>query len=246
MAEWTQHGIVAKDMRSGKVYSEIDFNDLENIEAYENKQDSGLTINLKMPEKIRHTFPPIDRCCQSNGKRIKFDGIDNMERIHCNISSKLFQNKYVDKRKPVILTGCQKGWKAQKWTFGNLFGRYVSKWPLSYYHHEKEDCFAGSLSGPQVYYLMKNSTYFKSFTQLQKSKIAQVKDDSEKEYYKLDLLEEYALPSPFPKDEFENFDMESDQNYLMLSSKETGFIIWQLFLKFYMNICKMFLFLKVL
>ena len=221
MSEWTDNGIVAKDMNDGKLYSKIDFNDLESIVASKTNQDSGLTFNLRLSEKIRHSFPPIDRCCRSNGKTIKFDGIDNMERINCNISPEVFQKEYVDKRKPVILTGCQEGWKAQNWTFGNLFGRYVSKWPLSYYHNEKEDCFAGNLSGPQIYHLMKNKTFVKSFTQLPKSKLAKF-DRSKKEYYKLDLLDEYALPTPFPKDEFEKMNVENDQAYVMLSSAETG------------------------
>ena len=68
---------------------------------------------------------------------------------------------------------------------------------------------------------MKNKTFVKSFTQLPKSKLAKF-DRSKKEYYKLDLLDEYALPTPFPKDEFEKMNVENDQAYVMLSSAETG------------------------
>lgn len=221
MVIWTQLGIVAKEMRSGKFYSEIDFNDLEINENFDGDQECGFIINLRMTEKIKHTLLPIDRCCQSNGKRIKFDGIDDMERIQCNISTKDFQDEYVNKRKPVILTGCQESWKARNWTFGNLLGRYVSKWPLSYYFDEKEDCYTGHLSGPQMYHLIKNKVYFKSFTQLPKSRMVKM-DDGEKEYYKLDLLDEYSFPTPFPKDEFEQMNEDSNQAYIMLSSSETG------------------------
>ena len=221
MVEWTEKGIVAEDLSSGKIYSKIDFKDLEHVDAYKSNSDSGVTLNLIMKDKISHTFPPVDRCCRSDGKGLRFDGIDNMVRIHCNVSSNFFQNEYVNKRKLVILTGCQEGWKSRKWTFGNLLGRYISKWPVSYYHNEKEDCYSGNLSGPQIYQLMKNKTFFKSFVQLPRSKLADL-DDSEMEYYKLDLLDEYALPTPFPRDESEKINVPNDQNYVMLSSAETG------------------------
>ena len=221
MMKWTQLGIVAKEQGSGKIYSKIDFQDLEIDGAFKNHQESGIILNLRLAENIKHTFPPINRCCRSIGKRIKFDGIDTMERIFCNISSEVFQKEYVDKRKPVILTGCQKEWKAKNWTFGSLLGRYVSKWPLSYYIDETKDCYAGQLSGTQIYHLMKHKVYFKSFTQLPKSRMEQM-DKSEKEFYKLDLLDEFAYPSPFPRDELEEMNLDTNQAYVMLSSDKTG------------------------
>ena len=39
---------------------------------------------------------------------------------------------------------------------------------------------------------------------------------------KLDLLDEYTNPAPFPKDEFDELDIPSDQAYIMFSSSKTG------------------------
>ena len=39
---------------------------------------------------------------------------------------------------------------------------------------------------------------------------------------KLDLLEEYKTPPPFPKDEFKRLDIPTDQAYVMFSTAKTG------------------------
>ena len=117
--------------------------------------------------------------------------------------------------------GCQEGWKAKNWTFGNLLGRYVSKWPFSYYHDETDNCFAGDLEGPRIYHLMKEKVKIKSFTHLPKSKRDQL-DESQREYLKLDLMDEYDFPTPFPKDQFEELNIPSDQAYIMFSTAKTG------------------------
>ena len=157
--------ITAQDSASGTTYSVIDFDDFQDS----NDDTHYVMINLNEIGSIHHTFPPIDRCCKANGRTIKYDNIDNVRRIDCNISKEEFKKEYIDKRKLVVLTGCQDEWKAKNWTFGDLLGRYVSKWPLTWYHTQEDDCYAGYLNGPTIFNMMKKKIKVKSMTQLRKS-----------------------------------------------------------------------------
>ena len=104
---------------SQKLYSVIDFADFEESD---NLNDT-IIINLGLPNQIKHRFPIVDRCCKSHGRKITYDNIDNMERISCDISKDKFKKDYADRRRSVILLGCQEEWKAKNWTFGNLLSR---------------------------------------------------------------------------------------------------------------------------
>ena len=75
-------------------YSKIDFADF----IPTNKSDDTIILNLENSHNIYHTFPKIDRCCKINGKLIEYDGIDNMERIKCDMPQNEFTEKYVNKR----------------------------------------------------------------------------------------------------------------------------------------------------
>ena len=103
-----------------KCYTLIDFADFEESD---NLNDS-IVINLGMLNKVKHSFPTINRCCKSHGRKIEFDNIDNMKRISCDISKDEFKKDYADRRRSVILLGCQEDWKAKNWTFGNLLSRF--------------------------------------------------------------------------------------------------------------------------
>ena len=76
--------------------------------------------------KIVHSFAEINRCCNATGwnhdvqQLLKFDALDGMQRIPCNISSELFNRDYVMKSKPVVLMNCTENWKAQNWTFEGI------------------------------------------------------------------------------------------------------------------------------
>ena len=122
LEDWTRYGVVAKDISSGKTFSRIDFDDFESSNFAAKNQEQSIIINLRLKEKVRHTFPTIDRCCRLDGRILKYDHFDNMIRMPCNISSEDFQRDYIDKREPVILTGCQENWKAKKWTFRGILG----------------------------------------------------------------------------------------------------------------------------
>ena len=223
MKTWTENGIVARDVESGRTFSKLDFDDLESADITIGNRKKGIVVNLELKNKVSHTFQPIDRCCKKNGRKLLYDNVDNIVRISCNISAKDFLHDYVERREPVLLLGCQEGWKAKHWTFGNLLGRYVSKWPFSYYHDETDNCFAGDLEGPKIYHLMKNKVNIKSFLHLPKSQRYQL-DKSQREFLKLDLLNEYDFPTPFPKDQFEELNVTSDQAYIMFSTAKTGFL----------------------
>ena len=162
---WETQSIVAHEEPSGRAFLSIDFNELEPTHL----EGQKLVIKLKLTDRIYDFHPKTNRCCKFNGRKLKYDNIDNMERVSCNISRKIFHKKFVSKRKAVLLTGCQNGWKAKDWTFGNLLGRYLSKWAISYYHQESDDCYTGYVEGPKIFHMMKNKTKVKSITRIRKS-----------------------------------------------------------------------------
>ena len=60
---------------------------------------------------------PFSRCCKLPPPDFGYDGIDQLERISCKISKEDFFDKYVSRREPIMLTGCQTNWTASTWTF---------------------------------------------------------------------------------------------------------------------------------
>ena len=156
---------MAKEKKAETYYSLIDFADFEETED----PNDIIIVNLGLPNQIKHSFPIIDRCCKFHGRKIAFDNIDNMERISCDISKDDFKRNYADKRRSVLLLGCQEGWQARNWTFGNLLSRYSSKWPLSWYHSQEENCYSGHLDGPTIFHMMNQKIHIKSMIQLSKS-----------------------------------------------------------------------------
>ena len=163
--EWTQFGIVAKEKPSGRIFHTIDFADFQTT----NNKSDFIIINLNLKRKIKHTIPPLDRCCKHKRKTLRYDHIDNIARISCDIPKADFKEQYIDKRFPVLLIGCQDDWKARNWTFHNLLTRYSSKWPVTWYHGKKEDCYAGYLHGPTAIHMMRNKVNLKSITHLPRS-----------------------------------------------------------------------------
>ena len=87
-----------------------------------------IQIEQNQKGSLTHTPISIDRCCKSfkvepnisNANTIK----DEIPRANCNMTRKDFFSKYVQKRKVVILQGCQKKWSARKWTFEGKFSFY--------------------------------------------------------------------------------------------------------------------------
>ena len=217
--EWSEKKIVAKHLETAKTYAQIDFADLEHSDNPNDK----LILNLNMKNcNIHHTFPKLDRCCKFHGLRPKYDGIDNMERIGCDIPKKDFIENYVLKREPIILTGCQDHWKAKNWTFENLLTRYNSPWFTTYYLDETQDWLANYLHGLKILEYLNNDYYVKVFHRLPKYMRGWLND---KTFEKVDLLDDYAFPAPFPDDLFEAYHADSDQAYVMLATAETGNIL---------------------
>ena len=86
-------------------HTEIDF---ANIHPNDDELDYASNIiiwrirNVKR-NKIVHSLKKLDRCCKSESwyhtvQQLKFRGKDEIERIPCNISKKVFKNNYVSKR----------------------------------------------------------------------------------------------------------------------------------------------------
>ena len=98
---WTELEIAAIQAKQKIIVSKIDFIDL--VES--KKADDYVIINLNLIDKITHTFPEIDRCCKLDGRRVKFDGIDKIDRIDCDIPKEKFIEKFINKREPIMMTG---------------------------------------------------------------------------------------------------------------------------------------------
>ena len=98
-------------------FSNIQFKD-ENL----NQTNSIMVIKIKDNRKgsIAHTPISIDRCCKSFTVEPNISNIssirDIIPRASCNMTKEDFLSKYVQKRKALILQGCQNQWRARKWT----------------------------------------------------------------------------------------------------------------------------------
>ena len=132
---WKNNSITGIQPKQMLVYSKIDFADF----ILSNKSDDTIVLNLENTHNIHHTFPKIDRCCKMIEKNVKYDGIDNMERINCDISQDEFTEIYVHNREAIMMVGCQDKWKAKNWTIENLLNRYnkislnqYTTWPSAF------------------------------------------------------------------------------------------------------------------
>ena len=93
--------VVAIQPKYQIAYSKIDFGDF----VTSNNTEDTILINLHLNHLIEHTFPKIDRCCNLKGKKVEYDGADNMERIDCSIYQEEFIKNYVNKREAIIMKG---------------------------------------------------------------------------------------------------------------------------------------------
>ena len=153
LRDWTQMNIVAVQPKQKIAYSKIDFADFEPS----NDPLDEVIINLHLGSMIFHTFPEIDRCCKLNGTKIKYDGIDNMSRISCDIPINEFIETFVEKREPVTMVGCQDQWKAKYWTFDNLMDRYdnLTKWHTTWTFSDQDKLFhQNELNSDDIRYLI--------------------------------------------------------------------------------------------
>ena len=92
-----------------------------------NQTNSILAIKIKDNQNgvITQTPVSIDRCCkpfvaEPNTSNISTI-IDDIPRAPCNMSKEEFLFNYVERRKAVILRGCQEEWPALNWTFEGIF-----------------------------------------------------------------------------------------------------------------------------
>ena len=217
----TNMGIVAIQPLLGLGYTKIDFSDF----IPSNNSEEALILNLNLSNMIEHTFPKIDRCCKTNGKNIDYDGIDNIKRIDCNISRKYFTNKYVNRREPIMIKGCQTEWKASNWTIENLLDRYQF-WPT---FHQKtiNSKWSGKtmLKSNEVKNLIESGHFVKIFPKLPKNLKGWTGHKATEVKLMLDLIDEYSVPRPMPEDEFYKYHVDTDQAYFGLATAGTGKII---------------------
>ena len=222
-------GVAAIQPTQEVAYSKIDFADFN----HSNDSEDVLIMNLNLNHMIDHTFPKIDRCCRLNGRKIKYDNFDNMERIECNMSQREFTKKFVNKREAVMMKGCQNEWKAKNWTIENLLERYNFiendhfTWTTLYQETTIGSTFQNAhLNSNEVKNSINAGYLVKVFHRLLKRLKGWIDWESSKRL-RLDLLEEYSFPKPMPEDEFYNYHVETDQSYIMLATNGTGmFLGW--------------------
>ena len=107
----------------------IDFSNINFNGGNLNQTNSMIAIRIRKKNDakgaITETKKLIDRCCKPFGiepNELTIQSIkDGIPRAPCNMSKPDFLSKYVQKRKAVILQGCQKTWRARKWTFEGIF-----------------------------------------------------------------------------------------------------------------------------
>ena len=229
--KWGKNNVIAGiQPKPMLAYSKIDFADFKPT----NKSDDTIIINLENSHNIYHTFPKIDRCCKMNGKRIKYDGIDNMERIKCDMPQNEFTEKYVNKREAIMMTGCQEKWKAKNWTIENLLNRYnyisinetevkYFMWQSSYQKNHETKTYNANLRSNEMKKMIDNRYLVKVFNRLPKGEIGWSRyNGTEYKQNMIELMEEYAFPKPMPEDIFQKYHVDSDQSYLMLATAGTG------------------------
>ena len=100
----------------------INFSNIQFKEENLNQTNSIIVIKIKDNRKgsIAYTPISIDRCCKSFTVEPNISNIssikDTIPRASCNMRKEDFLSKYVQKRKSLILQGCQNEWRARKWT----------------------------------------------------------------------------------------------------------------------------------
>ncbi len=85
---------------------------------------------------------PFKSCCKKTEIPTieQIQAVDTLERISCDISRKDFLENYEKPRKPVMLVGCNKDWKAQElWSYEKLIPRFdnSSAWRATIGDNEK-------------------------------------------------------------------------------------------------------------
>ena len=221
--------IAGIQLKQKLVYSSIDFADF----VLSNASGNNLILNLLESHKIFHTFPKIDRCCKLDGGIVEYDGIDNMERIQCNMSKNEFTRKYVNKREAVMMIGCQDKWKAKHWTIENLFHRYnyvkinqssisYTAWTTAFQQTHETKLYKNYCRSNEVRKLIDEGYLVKIFQNLKKSKKGWTKGKIEYKQYMIQLMKEYAFPKPMPEDVFPMYHIDQDHAYLILATAGTG------------------------
>ena len=73
--------------KTTRAYHAIDFSDID----FKGDSASRIVLRLYVSRKlVKHTLPIIDRCCRLNGRKISYDGVDDIKRISCDISKEEF------------------------------------------------------------------------------------------------------------------------------------------------------------
>mmetsp|Transcript_14596 Transcript_14596/g.30708 ORF Transcript_14596/g.30708 Transcript_14596/m.30708 type:complete len:780 (+) Transcript_14596:290-2629(+) len=124
---------------------------------------------------------PFKSCCTKTEIPTieQIQAVDTLERISCDISRKDFFENYEKRRKPVMLVGCNKDWKAQdRWSYEKLIPRFdnSSTWRATIGNNEKlkEDVAWSDIASSMV----QNSPFY-IFDQLDHKEGKKLEEDYE-------------------------------------------------------------------
>ncbi len=66
-----------EQLRKSQFFKTIDFKNI----VVDPKSKSSLVLSLHASkELVKHTLPPIDRCCKLSGRSVTYDGVDKFQR----------------------------------------------------------------------------------------------------------------------------------------------------------------------
>ena len=232
---------IKKDTKKGAKFPNENFIDVPEVTP-----SREVVIRLDKIPRIKCGLPKIDRCCKlRENQEIKFDGVDDFERASCDMSKAEFYDKFTRLRKPVLLLGCQKGWKSNDWTLENVLNRYDNSllWTLSFSlkgngsnnqsdksRNSTQRLISTYMTKDEIFKLLDSGTKVKIFEKLCNGECPFIDEDTEEwKQKRCGLLEDYEVPKPMGNDLIHSFHVETNQAYVILASKDTGLCYCLLF-----------------
>ena len=224
-------------VRTKDASSAILINHLD-LDSYKVSEDKVTLLKIINTTKDTNVDAPnasdeIDKCCPehpiTDTNELLRSINDTMPRISCSIPKEEFLNKYVKRRKAVILVNCSQYWVAQtSWSLekllneknGNLKWRSDFESQNSYFNtfHSEE-----ALTGSLLRRILDNNGTIRVFDTLGRRKHTFARRNGAKlDTDKMHLFSDYDKPNPVPRDYFGQAGLLTDYQWIIMSQKDTG------------------------
>ena len=230
---------ILENMNAGTILSTLSLNMLEPTKGHHT------LVKLEFPysgagEGIsgEDTYENIDRCCpkteltqsvwQELVDRASTSKVPNV--VSCNMDPDLFQHDYVLQTRVGKLRGCEKGWVAKHWTIEDLLlrGNTTWLWNTNFVDNSgvvKDTSEQGKLRpGTEALDMIKRNLTVRLFDPIARheSYMNLRKGYKTERTNKLELRQEYSCPQVFRKDLFEECQILTDYQWMLLSGPNTG------------------------